>query len=109
MRNLFALVVLLAAPGLLAAAQTAEEIVARLQANQVFRTSRIEGVMTVTDRFGTKETRFVSYARGDADALIQFTSPEEKGQKILRTKDEIYLYYPDAEEVIRLQGAAFRD
>lgn len=100
---------LLAAPALMAAAPTAEDIVARLQANQVFATSRLQGLMAVTDRFGTKETRFVSSTRGDAEALIEFTSTEEKGQKILRTKDEIYLFYPDAEEVIRLQGAAFRD
>jgi outer membrane lipoprotein-sorting protein len=109
MRKLLAVAALLALPGLLSAAETAEDIVARLQANQVFRTSRMQGVMTVTDRFGVKETRFVSYSRGDAEALIEFTSTEEKGQKILRTKDEIYLFYPDAEEVIRLQGAAFRD
>jgi outer membrane lipoprotein-sorting protein len=109
MRQLLAVAALLVAPALFAAAETAEDIVARLQANQVFRTSRMQGVMTVTDRFGAKETRFVSYARGEAEALIEFTSTEEKGQKILRTKDEIYLFYPDAEEVIRLQGAAFRD
>ena len=108
-RTFLIVAALLAASALLAAAETAEEIVARLQANQVFRTSRMQGVMTVTDRFGAKETRFVSYARGEAEALIEFTSTEEKGQKILRTKDEIYLFYPDAEEVIRLQGAAFRD
>jgi outer membrane lipoprotein-sorting protein len=109
MRTLVTAAALLLMPALMAAGETAEDIVGRLQANQVFRTSRIQGAMTVTDRFGTKETRFVSYARGDAEALIEFTSTEEKGQKILRTKDEIYLFYPDAEEVIRLQGAAFRD
>jgi outer membrane lipoprotein-sorting protein len=109
MRKLLTAAALLAIVAAFAAAQTAEDIVGRLQANQVFRTSRIQGVMTVTDRFGTKETRFVSSSRGDSDALIEFTSTEEKGQKILRTKDEIYLFYPDAEEVIRLQGAAFRD
>jgi outer membrane lipoprotein-sorting protein len=108
-KKALASIVLLALPGLLASAQTAEEIVARMQSNQVYETSRTRGVMTVKDRFGTKETRFVSYSRGDSDALIEFTSPEEKGQKILRTKDEIYLFYPEAEEVIRLQGAAFRD
>jgi outer membrane lipoprotein-sorting protein len=109
MRKLLTAVTLLAIVAAFAAAQTAEDVVGRLQANQVFKTSRIQGVMTVTDRFGTKETRFVSSSRGDSDALIEFTSTEEKGQKILRTKDEIYLFYPDAEEVIRLQGAAFRD
>ena len=94
---LIALVGLLAAPALMAADLTAEDIVERLQANQVFTTSRLQGLMAVTDRFGTKETRFTSSTRGDAEALIEFTSTEEKGQKILRTKDEIYLFYPDAE------------
>jgi outer membrane lipoprotein-sorting protein len=97
MRKFLTVAALLVLPALFTAAQTAEDIVARLQANQVFKTSRMQGVMTVTDRFGTKETRFISYSRGDAEALIEFTSTEEKGQKILRTKDEIYLFYPDAE------------
>ncbi len=90
-------------------APSAEDIVRRMQSNQVFETSKILGRMTVIDRFGTKETRFVSYSRGATDTLIEFTSPEEKGQKILRTRDEIYLFYPGAEELVRLQGAAFRD
>ena len=92
-----------------AGAQTAEQIVERLQSNQVYDTSRSTGVMTVTDRFGTKVTSFITYSRGADDTLIEFTSSEEKGQKILRTADEIYLFYPDARELIRLQGAAFRD
>jgi outer membrane lipoprotein-sorting protein len=41
--------------------------------------------------------------------LLAFTNVEEKGQKILRLRDEIYLYFPDAEEVVRLQGAALKD
>lgn len=109
MRTALAMLGLLAFPALLVQAQTAEEIVRRMQSNQVYETSRMRGTMTVKDRFGTKETSFVSYSRGESDALIEFTSPEEKGQKILRTKDEIYLFYPDAEEVIRLRGAAFGD
>lgn len=109
MRKALATIGLLALAALTSWAQTAEEIVSRMQSNQVSDTSRTVGRMTVKDRFGTKETRFVSYSRGESDALIEFTSPEEKGQKILRTRDEIYLFYPEAEEVIRLQGAAFRD
>ncbi|MBA7553551.1 hypothetical protein ES705_46144 [subsurface metagenome] len=41
--------------------------------------------------------------------LIEFTSVEEEGMKILRTRDEIYLFYPDAEELIRMQGAALKE
>jgi outer membrane lipoprotein-sorting protein len=90
-------------------ALTAVDIVRRMQSNQVYQTSRMRGRMTVSDRFGTKVTTFVSWSRGATDSLIEFTSTEEKGQKILRTRDEIYLFYPGAEELIRLQGAAFRD
>jgi outer membrane lipoprotein-sorting protein len=109
MRKAQILAALLVMPAMALEAQTAEEIVRRLQSNQVFSTSRTRGTMTVKDRFGTKVTSFVSSTRGDSDTLIEFTSPDEKGQKILRTKDEIYLFYPEAEQVIRLQGAAFRD
>jgi outer membrane lipoprotein-sorting protein len=90
-------------------AQTAESIIQRLEENIVHSSSRIEGSMTVTDRFGEKTTSFISWSEGEDNVLIEFTSIEEEGQKILRTEDEIYLFYPDAEELIRLRGAALRD
>lgn len=89
--------------------QTAESIIRRLEENTIHTTSRIEGTMTVTDRFGEKTTSFISWSEGEDTALIEFTSTDEEGQKILRTKDEIYLFYPDAEELIRLKGAALRE
>ncbi len=92
-----------------ARAETADEIITRMERNIVFDTARSAGSMTVRDRFGARESTFVSYSRGDETMLIEFTSAEERGTKILRTKDEIYLYYPDAAELIRLQGAALRD
>ncbi len=97
----------LAAPA--AGAQTADEIITRMEENIVFDTARTAGSMTVRDRFGARESTFVSYSRGDETMLIEFTSAEERGTKILRTRDEIYLYYPDAADLIRLQGAALRD
>ncbi len=88
---------------------TPEEIIKRMEANQVHDTSYSEGRMLITDRFGTRESTFRSWAEGEDKSLIEFTSREERGQKILRTEDEIYLFFPDADEVIRLQGAALRD
>src|SRR6056297_4309979 len=88
---------------------SAEEIISKLEENQVHETARSEGKMIINDRFGEKVTSFKSWAVGDEKSLIEFTSRQERGQKILRTDDEIYLYFPDAAEVIRLQGAALRD
>lgn len=89
-------------------AQSAEEIVRKLEANQTHDTSRVEGRMIIHDRFGRRTSEFIMYSRGSDEALIEFTSAEEAGQKVLRTDDEIYLFYPDASELIRLQGAALR-
>ena len=103
----------LAAALLLAAAaafpQSAEEIVRRLEANQRFRTQEAEGSLVITDRFGSRTRPFLSWAEGQERMLLAFTNVEEKGQKILRLQDEIYLYFPEAEEVVRLQGAALKE
>ena len=92
-----------------AAAQSAEQIIRRMEENQTHRTARIEGRMEIRDRFGRRTSTFISWSEGADKALVEFTSPAERGQKVLRTEDEIYLYYPDAAELIRLQGAALRD
>lgn len=87
---------------------TAEEIIKKADDMQVFKTSEASGEMRIKDRFGIKVSTFNSWARGANDSLIEFTSKAEKGQKILRTKDELYLFYPDAEELIRMQGSMLR-
>lgn len=87
---------------------TAEEIVIKMELNLVYDTSIVEGRMVINDRFGTRTSTYISYAEGEEKSLLEFTNKEDEGQKILRLENEIYLYYPDAEETIRLQGAALR-
>jgi outer membrane lipoprotein-sorting protein len=88
---------------------TAEEIVEAVERNEINEEERIEGSMIINDRFGSRVKTFVSYASGADKMLLEFTNPEEKGQKILRLEDEIYLYFPEAEEVIHLQGSALKE
>jgi outer membrane lipoprotein-sorting protein len=113
--SLFVLLALLiAGPGsasvsLHAQSLSAREIVRRLEANRTYETSRAEMTMTISDRFGERENTMVAWSRGAEEALIEFTSAAERGQKVLRTENEIYLFYPDAAELVRLQGAALRE
>lgn len=89
-------------------ALTGEEIIRKADDMQVFETSEATGEMRIKDRFGVKVSTFKSWSRGAEESLIEFTSRAERGQKILRTEDELYLYYPDAEELIRMQGSMLR-
>lgn len=88
---------------------SAEQIIRRLEANETHDSAYAEGRMLIHDRFGDRTTEFTSWSRGEDEALIEFTSPGEAGQKILRKDDQIYLFYPDAAELIRLKGSALRD
>ena len=85
------------------------EIVQRLEENQVQKTAQFEGSFTITDSFGTRTKTFKAWSSGKDKMLVEFTNPEEAGQKILRISDDIYLYFPEAEEVIHLQGSALKD
>jgi outer membrane lipoprotein-sorting protein len=87
---------------------TGEEIVRKADDMQAFDTSEATGEMRIKDRFGVKVSTFNSWSRGKHDSLIEFTSRAERGQKVLRTEDELYLFYPDAEELIRMQGSMLR-
>ncbi len=89
-------------------AETAEDIIEKRDELQTFKTMESTGRIISNDRFGKKTSEFINIARGKREFLVEFTSLEERGQKILRTPEELYLFYPDAEEVIRLQGAALR-
>lgn len=89
-------------------AETAEDIIKKMDAKTQYDTARVSGVMINNDRLGRKTSSFVSWSRGSQDFLIEFTSVEESGQKVLRVDDTVYLYYPDAEELIPMYGAALK-
>src|SRR5690554_3833096 len=100
-------VLLFALPSLLFAL-TADEIIGEMDRLSTFETTYSTGSIQTTDRFGTKTSEFKSWSQGEKDSLIEFTSKAERGQKILRTEGSLYLFYPDAEQLIRMQGAALR-
>lgn len=106
---MIALIVLMSVAVATIAAQSAEQFIQNMEQNQTHDTSIFEGRIIISDRFGERASDFISYSRGTEESLLEFTSSAERGQKVLRTKDEIYLYYPDAAEIIRLQGAALRE
>ena len=90
-------------------ALTGAEVIERMERNERHSSAHSTGSLQISDRFGTRTKTFISTAVGDDRSLLEFTNPEEAGQKILRLDDEIYLYFPEAEEVIHLQGAALRE
>jgi len=88
---------------------TADALLAHLDHNETSTSAHVVGTITVEDRLGKKVTGFESWSLGDSKSLVSFTSGEEKGQKILRLKDTLYVAYPEADKPVKIQGAALKD
>ena len=86
-----------------------DEIIKKLEANQIYDTSSIDAKLSVTNQFGITANEFTVYTRKGGDTLVVITSGPDRGQKVLRQKQNIYLYYPEAEDVIWLKGSALKD
>lgn len=90
-------------------ASDAEEIVNRMERAMHFEDAVISGRIVSTDRFGSFSTVFESLQRENGDSLLTVTEGADRGQKILRLGNDIYIYYPDAAEVIRLSGSGMKN
>ncbi len=86
-----------------------DTIIANYDKNTAFETSILESSLIVKDSFGTSVQEIKAYSRKNGDTLIEITKGPDKGQKVLRLSTAIFLYYPEANQIIRLQGAALKD
>jgi outer membrane lipoprotein-sorting protein len=86
-----------------------DTIIDKLDANTQYDTAVAKSTMITKNTLGTTTSSFTSWNRKNGDTLIEINSGVDKGQKILRQGSSIFLFYPDAEEVIRLSGSAMKD
>ena len=82
-------------------AMTAEEIVNSLEENEYYSSAYIEAEMIVVQGNRTREMRLNSIVEGD-NALVEFSHPPaERGTKFLKRGDTLYLYFPEAEDIMQ--------
>ncbi len=93
-----AILLLLTTPALASVAQSAEEIVRNADEAMDYESAYMEARMVNTDQFGSKTISYRAWAK-NRDFLMEFTSDAEYGQKILRTEDRIYHFFPEAETI----------
>ena len=91
-------------PVSLAAAQalTAEEIMNLRDDNEYIEAAYLEARLIIEDR-RTMEKEMLSYIQKDR-ALVEFTNPQDRGTKYLLLDDELWMYFPAAEDLVRISG-----
>lgn len=80
---------------------TAEEIIEQRDDNEYYTRARIEAEMILTERDISKT--MISLSDGE-NALVEFTNPRDRGTKYLKRGDELFMFFPDAEDIVQLSG-----
>jgi outer membrane lipoprotein-sorting protein len=110
MRNLIPFLFLGALPAMLTAQPDAMEILKRIDKQMVTESAEATATMVITNRRG-RETRITSrsWSKGETSSLVEYLSPaREKGVKMLRLEDVLWMYTPQADRVIQISGHMLR-
>ena len=78
---------------------TAEEIINQRDNNEYIESIKAEAEMIIVSG-GRRITKTMFILSDKKSALIEFTNPGDRGTKFLKREDNLYMFFPDAEETI---------
>jgi outer membrane lipoprotein-sorting protein len=92
-----------------AATLTADQIIAKMDSNQVFSSRKAETTMIIYKRGRKRKKKMLSYSKGEKTSYSEFLSPaRDKGIKYLKLNDNLWMYLPSAEKTMKISGHMLR-
>jgi outer membrane lipoprotein-sorting protein len=84
-------------------ALTAEEIIKRRDNNEHYDTAQVEAEMVIINRNRKLSKTMTTYVQDD-NGLAIFTNPRDRGTKFLKRGDDLWMFFPDAEDLVKISG-----
>lgn len=86
-----------------------EAIIRKVDANMTFDSGRFESEMVIHIRDQVRTKKMVSYAEGREKSFAEFIYPaRDKGVKFLKIEDNMWIYMPSVEKIIKIAGHMLR-
>ncbi len=90
-------------------AQTADEILKKVDKNMSAENRIVESSMTIHGKRKSRTMTSKSYSVGDKKSFTEYLSPaREKGTKMLKLKDKLWIYSPSTDRTIQISGHLLR-
>jgi len=86
-----------------AAEMTAEEIILKRDSNEYFDTAQMEAEMIIVSG-SRKITKTMVALTDKKNSLVEFTNSQDRGTKFLKREGDLWMFFPDAEEIIKISG-----
>ncbi|MGA2765579.1 MAG: outer membrane lipoprotein-sorting protein [Spirochaetia bacterium] len=92
-----------------ASAQTAEEILTRLDANMSWGGIRFNGRLEITVGGETRYKTMDAIGEGSTKAFAEFTNPEDKGTRYLKLEKNLWIYFPKEQDTVKISGHLLKE
>ena len=90
-------------------APSPESILQKVDENMIAKTSISESQMVINGKRNSRTITSKGYARGEVTAFTEYLSPaREKGTKMLKLEDRLWIYSPSTDRTIQLSGHMLR-
>lgn len=90
-------------------AQTADEILDRVDQNMSSENRVFESSMTIHGKRNSRTITSRTYAVGDTRSFTEYLSPaREEGTKMLKLDDQLWIYSPSTDRTIQISGHMLR-
>lgn len=107
MKNVLIIVSLLFPYSILA--QTAEEIIEKVDNNMSSENRVVESSMTIHGKRNSRTMTSISYTVGDKQSFTEYLSPaREQGTKMLKLEDKLWIFSPSTDRTIQISGHMLR-
>jgi outer membrane lipoprotein-sorting protein len=84
---------------------TANEILKNIDKNMISKTTKSTSKMIVQTKRATRTLTSINYSKGKDIAFSEYIAPaKEKGTKMLKLKDNLWLYNPSSDREIQISG-----
>jgi outer membrane lipoprotein-sorting protein len=105
----FLTLIFAASIALTASAQTADEIIDKVDNNMSAENRIVESSMTIHGKRNSRTMTSISYSVGTKQSFTEYLSPaREKGTKMLKLVDKLWIYSPQTDRTIQISGHMLR-
>ncbi len=82
---------------------TVDEIIAKRDSNEYIKTAKVKSEMIITN--GSRQMTKIMVSLVDSDnVLVTFENPEDRGTKFLKRNEDLWMFFPDAEDLVKISG-----
>lgn len=90
---------------------TGEEILEKMDFNRIYKSLIYSGTMSIQigNQIRTKNMQVSAINNNETKAVVQFTNPEDLGTKYLMIGENLWIYFPSENDIVKISGHLLKD